>query len=49
MPVHHRIRYSRRLYYSFLSNLRSRYIAHLRRYREFYINLYNYLTYNDVD
>ena len=49
MAVHHRVRNSRRLYYSFLSNLRSRYLAYLRCNREFYINLYNYLTYNDVD
>ena len=49
MPTHHRTRNWHRLYYNYLAHLRSRYLAHLRRYREFYINLYNYLTYNDVD
>lgn len=39
----------RRFYNSSLARLRSRYLAHLRRNREFYIDLYNYLTYNDVD
>ena len=39
----------RRLYNSYLAHLRSRYLADLRRNREFYIDLYNYLTYNDVD
>ncbi len=39
----------RRLYDYYLAHLHSRYFAHLRRKREFYINLYNYLTYNDVD
>ena len=47
--LHHRALFTRRLYYSHLAHLRSRYLNHLRRYREFYINLYNYLTYNDVD
>ena len=38
-----------RFYYYYLAHLRSRYLANARRYRDFYINLYNYLTYNDVD
>ena len=46
MSLHHRAYNWRRFY---LAHLRSRYLAHLRRNREFYINLYNYLTYNDVD
>ena len=49
MRKHHHALNLRRLYYSYFSNLRSRYFAHFRRNREFYINLYNYLTYNDVD
>lgn len=49
MAVHHRAHSWRRFYDSYLSNLRLRYLAHLRRNSEFYINLYNYLTYNDVD
>lgn len=49
MINHHRIHNWRRLYYSYLSNLRSRYLANLHRNREYYINLYNYLMYNDVD
>lgn len=49
MSVHHRIHNWRRFYDYYLAHLRYRYFAHLRRNREFYINLYNYLTYNDVD
>ncbi len=47
--LHHSTHNWRRVYNSYLASLRSRYIANLRRNREFYINLYNYLTYNDVD
>ena len=49
MSVHHRTHSWRRFYNYYLTHLRSRYFAHLRRNREFYIHLYNYLTYNDVD
>ena len=49
MPNTIRVHHWRRFYNSYLSNLRSRYLANLRRNREFYIDLYNYLTYNDVD
>lgn len=47
--LHHRAHPWRRFYYSYLSNLRSRFLADVRSYREYYINLYNYITYNDVD
>ena len=49
MPAHHRTHSWHRFYDYYLAHMRSRYIAHLRRNREFYIHLYNYLTYNDVD
>ncbi len=49
MVVQHRTHIRRRLYYSYLSKLRLRDLANVRCNREFYINLYNYLTYNDVD
>ena len=49
MTVHHRVHNWRRFYDYYLARLRSRYLADLHRNREFYINLYNYLTYNDVD
>lgn len=49
MVTHHRAHLWRRFYDYYLAHLRSRYLAHLHRSREFYINLYNYLTYNDVD
>lgn len=39
----------RRVYDYYLAHLRSCYLANARRYRDFYINLYNYLIYNDVD
>ncbi len=47
--LHHRALFTRRFYNSYLAHLRSRYLANARRNKEFYINLYNYLTYNDVD
>ena len=47
--LHHRALHIRRFYNSYLAHLRSRYFTHLHRNREFYINLYNYLSYNDVD
>ena len=49
MPTHHRAHLWRRFYKMYLANLRSRYFAYLRRNREYFLNLYNYLTYNDVD
>ena len=49
MLKHNRNHNWRRLYDYYLAHLRSRYFTHLHRNREFYINLYNYLTYNDVD
>lgn len=39
----------RRFYDYYLAHMRYRYLTNARRYREFYINLYNYLTYNDAD
>ena len=47
--LHHRTLFTRRFYNSYFAHLRSRYFANVRRNREFYIDLYNYLTYNDVD
>ena len=49
MATHHRAYLWRRFYDYYLAHLHSRYLANARRYRDFYINLYNYLTYNDVD
>ena len=49
MLKHHRNHNQHRFYDHYLAHLRSRYFTHLHRNREFYINLYNYLTYNDVD
>ena len=49
MLTHIHARNWRRLHHSYFKNLRSRYYANIRRNREFYINLCNYLTYNDVD
>ena len=49
MPAHHPALSTRRFYKMYLANLRSRYFAYLRRNREYFLNLYNYLTYNDVD
>ena len=49
MLKHHRNHNRRRFHDYYLAHLRSRYLANLHRNREFYINRYNYLTYNDVD
>ena len=49
MSNHHHTHHWHRVYDYYLAHLRSRYLANARRYRDFYINLYNYLNYNDVD
>ena len=49
MRKHHHALNLRRLYDYHLAHLRSRYFTHLRRNRDYFIWLQNYLTYNDVD
>ena len=47
--LNHRIHNWRKLYNSYISSLRCRYFTNVHRNMEYFINLANYLIYNDVD